>query len=113
MRPHGRAKIGQRRPEHTALCQRCGTLYNRSDLSAQFQYAGTGLIDTGFKVCPRCLDVPNQNERTLILPPDPSPILDALPDAFPMDMVSSWTLQGPPGVPMIRTWSSFSVTLSP
>ena len=51
----------------------------------QYAWAGMGLIDTGFRVCPRCLDVPNPNERVLILPPDPAPVFDALPNAFPME----------------------------
>ena len=49
------------------------------------QWAGLGLIDTGFRVCSSCLDVPNPNERTLILPPDPPPSFYTLPNSFPMD----------------------------
>jgi hypothetical protein len=86
MRPHGRyVSIDPNNPEHTALCQRCGSPNNRVNLMPQMQWAGMGLIDTGYRVCARCLDVPNPNERTLILPPDPAPIFDALPIAFPME----------------------------
>lgn len=82
---HGRARIDPNNPQRTSLCMRCGTLYNLVDLAPQMQWAGQGLIDTGFRVCPSCFDVPNPNERTLILPPDPPPSFYVLPNAFPMD----------------------------
>jgi hypothetical protein len=111
-RPHGRARVDPDFPEHVALCQRCGTLYNRASLSAQFQYAGLGLIDTGFKVCQRCMDIPNPEEKVLVLPPDPDPIYDALPNSFPLDMVSTWTLFAvPPGVKMFPAASSMAAQL--
>jgi len=75
-------------PEKTALCQRCGDLYNRCDLHPQYRWAGTSLVDSGLKVCQRCLDIPNPNERVIILPPDPPPTFDALQNAFPMDEVT-------------------------
>lgn len=83
MRPHGRARIDPNDPRHTAPCQRCGTPYNRDDLSMQSRWSGQNLIATGFWVCQTCLDVPNPQERTLVLPPDPPPLTDALP---PLDM---------------------------
>jgi hypothetical protein len=86
MRPHGKHFVlDPQYPLHSALCQRCGDLYRRCDLIAQRQWAGRQLIDTGFRVCPRCLDVPNAQDMTLILPPDPPPIFDALPIAFPLE----------------------------
>ena len=85
MRPHGKAIIDPDNPARTALCQRCGTLYNLVNLRPQMQWAGLGLIDTGFRVCSSCLDVPNPNERTLIIPPDPPPSFYALQNSFPMD----------------------------
>ena len=85
MRPHGRARISGLNPERTALCQRCGTLYSLADLIPQAQWAGQGLISTGFMFCSSCIDVPNPHDRTLILPPDPPPSFYALQNSFPMD----------------------------
>jgi len=43
------------------------------DLSYQYQWAGTGLVNLGLLVCPECLDVPQEQFRTIVLPPDPVP----------------------------------------
>ena len=85
MHPYPRARINPDNPRRTALCQRCGTLYNLTDLLPQKQWAGQGVIDTGFRVCLSCLDAPNPNERTLTLRPDPPPSLYALQNSFPLD----------------------------
>jgi hypothetical protein len=44
------------------------------------QWAGAGLINTGLLVCPRCLDVPFEQYRVLILPGDPAPVINSRPD---------------------------------
>jgi len=85
-RPHGRAFIDSTNPKRTALCQRCGTVYNLEDLYPQYRWAGLNLQDTGFKVCYYCLDMPNPQERALILKADPPPEFGSLPNSFPMDM---------------------------
>lgn len=113
MSRHGRGvEIDPTNPTHTALCQRCGSPYNRYKLGVQTRWAGPVLIDTGFRVCPACMDAPNEQERTLILPPDPLPIFDALPNSTPMDMRSVYTLFSLPfGLPMFPALASFSVIL--
>lgn len=51
-----------------------------SRLVKQFQWAGAALVDTGFLVCPnKCLDVPQDQNRVLILPPDPVPRVNPRP----------------------------------
>lgn len=73
-RPHGRARVSSRNPEAFAVCDRCGAIYNHIDLSWQFDWAGTELINKRILVCRRCTDVPQQQLRAIILPPDPVPI---------------------------------------
>ena len=76
MRPHGRARVSSKSPQAFAVCDQCGFLYNHVDLAWQKQWAGNRLINLKSLVCRRCQDVPNQQLRALILPPDPMPVLN-------------------------------------
>jgi hypothetical protein len=42
-------------------------------------WTGPGLFETGFMVCRSCLDKPQQQNRTIILPPDPRPVVNPRP----------------------------------
>jgi len=74
MRPHGRASVSSRNPRAFAICDRCGFLYNHSQLQWQFDYAGAGLINKRILVCSPCLDTPQNQLRAIVLPQDPTPI---------------------------------------
>ena len=71
-------------PEAFAQCDRCGMWFNRSALVWQYEWAGNQLYNTGALVCatgPHCYDLPQEQFRTIILPPDPPPIVNArVPD---------------------------------
>ena len=69
----GKARANPRNQEAMGECDRDGPWWPLSKLTRQFQWAGSGLRDTGYLVCPRCLDRPFEQYRTLILPPDPVP----------------------------------------
>lgn len=71
LRPHGQAEVDPDRPRAFGKCDRCGDQCNLVNLRPQMQYAGPGLVDTGWLVCETCLDVPNPGLRTVIIPPDP------------------------------------------
>lgn len=75
----GRAKISIRRPMGMAECDVCSLWWNLVDLSRQRQWAGNSLIDTGYLVCRECLDVPQDQYRSPILPPDPRPLINPRP----------------------------------
>ena len=48
------------------------------DLVWQYAWSGTHLYNIQVLVCrDRCYDLPNEQLRTIILPPDPPPILNA------------------------------------
>lgn len=82
MRPmrSGRARISARRPKAIGECDRCGFWKNLDGLSPQMQWAGNTLRDTGLLVCSdTCLDVPQDQYRTPILPPDPFPRINPRP----------------------------------
>ncbi len=84
-RPHGRARVNPSGPQAFAICDRCGALWNRVDLQAQTLWGGPRLFNTGWLVCRRCLDVPNEQLRSLVLPPDPPPILQPRVETFFID----------------------------
>ena len=74
MRATGRASVSTRNPRAFGICDRCGFLYNHDRLQWQFDYAGAGLINKRILVCNPCLDTPQNQLRSIILPADPVPI---------------------------------------
>jgi hypothetical protein len=75
-----RAKVSAKYPEALAICDRCGFRYNHVDLQWQMQWAGPKIRNTYRLVCQSCLDVVQEQLRTVILPPDPTPIQNARPE---------------------------------
>ena len=72
------ARVSTTNPEAWAQCDRCGFFRNRTDLVYQPIWAGTHLYQIQILVCKnRCYDLPNEQLRTIILPPDPPPVLNA------------------------------------
>lgn len=71
-------------PEPLGRCDGCGFHWNLSDLRPQLEWAGEGLRDTGLLKCPRCLDEPNPQLRTIVLKPDPEPARNPRPDDDPI-----------------------------
>jgi|SRR5215472_1061432 len=76
---HGRADVNPIDPHAFAICDRCGFLYNHVQLRWQFQWVGPQLQNLRILVCQRCMDQPQEQLRTVILPPDPLPIWNARP----------------------------------
>jgi hypothetical protein len=72
----GRARVSSTNPRAFGICDRCGFLYNHSDLQWQFDWAGASLINKKILVCDTCLDVPQEQLRAIILPADPEPIVN-------------------------------------
>lgn len=84
MRPHGKyAVVDPNNPEAFAQCDRCGFWRNRGALVWQTQWAGQHIYNIQVLVCKeRCFDTPNEQLRTIVLPPDPPPIINARPPNF-------------------------------
>ncbi len=86
MRPHPRgAQTSPSSPEAWGTCDRCGFILNHNKLSWQFEWAGTRLTNLGILVCNTCLDEPQRQLGTIILPPDPMPIMNARPEQYALD----------------------------
>lgn len=88
----GRAIIDPSAPEALGICDRCGNMWNLRDLQYQFQWMGPQLQNLHIKVCPDCMDVPSEFLRTLILPPDPEPVLDGRTINFALDEQSAYLI---------------------
>jgi hypothetical protein len=81
----GRARTSARQPRAFAVCQRCGIWYNRDTLNFQFEWRGTTLQNTYILVCKSCMDVPQQQNRAIVLPADPVPIFYPSVEDFEQD----------------------------
>ena len=84
-RPHGRSRVNPRSPQAQGVCDWCGTWYTYVDLQRQYQYAGTGLRDTGFLHCRHCLDEPQPQLLARTFGPDPMPIVNPRGEPFAID----------------------------
>lgn len=83
MRPHGRAQISARAPRALGICDRCGFMYNLDELQWQWDWLqGPRLFNLRIQVCRTCLDVPQENGRTIVLPPDPTPVQNPRPENY-------------------------------
>ena len=78
----GKAKTSARSPAAHAICDRCGGRFNHADLSFQYDWAGATLIRKSLLVCRTCMDSPQQQLRSIILPADPPAIQNARPENF-------------------------------
>lgn len=86
MRPHPRGtETNPFSPRAWATCERCGFVISHYKLSWQREWAGTQLINLRILVCETCLDSPNRQLGTVLLPPDPMPIMNARPEQYAMD----------------------------
>lgn len=97
------ARVSTTNPEGWAQCDRCSFWYNRSALVFQYEWAGNQLYNTGALVCiegNKCYDLPQEQFRTIILPPDPPPIVNARVPDFDYEEQTAIQLQagGPPGI---------------
>lgn len=94
------AKVDPNNPEAFAQCDRCSFWYNRGDLAFQYEWNGIELYNTGLLVCTtgnRCYDKPFEQLRTIILPPDPPPILNARTVNFAYEEQTPRIIQFGPG----------------
>ncbi len=80
MRPHGRARADRHKPRAWGICDGCGFLYNKHDLQWQYEWAGNRLVNQNMLVCDTCYDTPQEQIRVIILPADPTPVVNPRPE---------------------------------
>lgn len=96
---YGQAVINPSAPEALGICDRCSKLYNLRALRWQMQWMGTSVQNLHLRVCNTCYDIPNEQLRTLILPPDPMPVMDARTEPYTIDEKNFLTLSAIIGKP--------------
>jgi len=87
-RPHGRAQVDARNPSAFSVCDRCNFLFNHKNQTFQYDWGGPQLINKQLLVCDRCLDVPQEQLRSIVLPPDPVPIQNPRPEYYEQDFIT-------------------------
>lgn len=80
--PTGRGVASARNPRALAVCDRCYFTYNLDQLTWQYQWAGVKLQNLRLLVCHECLDNPQPQLKTIIIPPDPLPVLNPRPEQY-------------------------------
>lgn len=73
----GRARINASSPESAGQCDRCSAVVSFRDMLWQRDWRGATLQNIRLLVCQRCLDTPQPQLRSITLPPDPTPIINA------------------------------------
>lgn len=73
----GRARTSATSPQAHAICDRCGFRYNFVDLQWQYDWRGAALQNLRILVCNDCLDTPQEQLRAIVVPADPTPIVNA------------------------------------
>lgn len=86
MRPHPRlAQVDPSSPRAWGTCDRCGFVTNLNKLSWQHEWAGLQLINKRILVCTPCHDTPQRQLGSIVLPPDPMPVMNARPENYRID----------------------------
>src|SRR5579863_2216247 len=75
-----RVFVNPAHPDAWGTCDRSGFIDNQRNLSWQYEWAGQKLVNLKVLVTPDMLDKPQRQLGTIILPPDPLPIMNARPE---------------------------------
>lgn len=88
MRPHPRrAGTDPNAPRAWGTSDRNGHIGNLADMQWQWDWAGPQLVNKGLVVHADELDEPQRQLGSVILPPDPEPIMNARPEPYLIDEV--------------------------
>lgn len=86
MRPHPRrARTNPSSPRAWATSDRNGMLNNHQDLRWQWDWAGQKLVNKKILCSADELDRPQRQLGTFIMPPDPTPIMNARVERYDID----------------------------
>lgn len=101
-------KVDPTNPEGAGECDLCGRWYQLRTLRPQHEWAGTHLYTFQSLRCDQCYDVPQEQLRTIILPPDPPPLLNARVPNFAYEeqtvrIVQFGSATGPGGPQTVRS----------
>ena len=117
-RPHPkRAAVDPEHPQAWGTCDRSGFIGQHQNLVTDYMWAGTTLIPSRFLMHLEFADEPNEQFRTIKLPPDPEPIINARPERYIVEegVLPLVTEPGYPGDPgqVIRDESGAPIGIEP
>ena len=92
----GRARTSSSSPQAHAICDRCGFRYNHVDLQWQYDWRGAALQNIRILVCNSCVDTPQDQLRAIVVPADPTPIMQARVQDFKQAETDYQTVTAPP-----------------
>jgi len=84
-------------------------VYTQSDLKFQFDWRGVALQNTRMLVCNTCYDTPQEQLRAIVIPADPTPIMNARTQDFVAASTDDLTIVAAPvtdpttGIPIPST----------
>jgi len=108
----GRARTNARNPQAHAICDRCGFRYNWVDLKWQYDWRGASLQNLKFLVCDTCYDVPQEQLRAIVVPADPTPIMNARVQDFAVAETNTRFTSGTSLVPAAGMGNGSTATLT-
>ena len=85
MRPKSHFSVDPANPRARAVCDRCGQHWQLGDLLWQYEWSGPRLQNLRIYVCPPCLDKPQINIKTFVIPPDPVPVYNPRTEKYTLD----------------------------
>lgn len=86
MRRHPkRARVSATQPSSWATDDRSGFIGNHKNMVWQFEWGGTRLINKRILVYPDMLDRPQRQLGSVVIPPDPVPVMNARPEQYFID----------------------------
>jgi len=91
----GRARTSSKNPQAHAICDRCGFRYNFVNLQWQYDWRGATIQNIRVLVCTPCLDTPQEQLRAIVVPADPTPIINARPEDYQLDETDYQTVSYP------------------
>jgi len=91
----GRARTSASNPQAHAICDRCGFRYNHVDLNWQYDWRGATLQNVRILVCNTCMDTPQEQLRAIVVPADPTPIVQARTQDFAQAETNFSTISAP------------------
>lgn len=94
----GRARTSASNPQAHAICDRCGFRWNFSDLKWQYDWRGAALQNLRILVCNSCYDTPQEQLRAIVVPADPTPIINARPENYVADSTNYQTITQPSAI---------------
>ncbi len=99
-RPHPkRSRTDIERPEAWGTDDRTGFIGNLNDFRWQYQWAGSELINLRVLVHPDYLDIPQEQLRSIVIPPDPDPLYNARVEIYAIDEEDFFTTNS--GIPIV------------